>query len=178
MHALKERGIPTAVDTCGFAAAESLAQVLPEADLVLYDLKTADDAAHRAFTGQGNDVILRNLRGIRAARNGLGRPRLWIRTPLIPGATATVDNLRGIGSFLADHMDGVPERWELCAFNNLCRDQYTRLGREWEYAMTPLMSPDELEAMAAAARSSGVDPRIVAVTGAARTPTGHEERTS
>ena len=27
-------------------------------------------------------------------------PRLWVRTPLIPGATATDDNIRAIGEFL------------------------------------------------------------------------------
>jgi len=61
------------------------------------------------------------------------------------------------------------ERWELCAFNNLCRDQYVRLGMVWDYATTPLMSRDELDALAHCARSSGVDPRMVLVSGAART---------
>ena len=32
------------------------------------------------------------------------------------------------------------ERWELCAFNNLCRDKYGRLGLEWAFADTPLMT--------------------------------------
>jgi pyruvate formate lyase activating enzyme len=176
--ALKQHGIATAIDTCGFASAGNLDQVMQDADLVLFDLKAIDDAAHRSFTGQSNEVILRNLRGIPAARTPRGLPRLWIRTPLVPGATATADNIHAIGSFLADHLDGVPERWELCAFNNLCRDQYTRLGLAWACAGTPLMSSDELEAMADAARSSGVDPGIVTVTGAARTETREKERTS
>ena len=39
---LKELGIPTAVDTCGFASMDSFARILPDIDLLLYDLKTID----------------------------------------------------------------------------------------------------------------------------------------
>ncbi|MGA2641270.1 MAG: glycyl-radical enzyme activating protein [Spirochaetia bacterium] len=169
LHVLKEQGILTALDTCGFAPADSLERLLPDLDLVLYDLKAIDPASHRAFTGQTNELILRNLMSLQAAcrKNG-DRPRLWIRTPLIPGATATAENIRAIGSFLAEHLDGTMERWELCAFNNLCRDQYKRLGILWAYAETPLMSRGELQECADQARSSGIDPDLVTVSGAAR----------
>jgi pyruvate formate lyase activating enzyme len=169
LRALRERGISTAVDTCGFASAEAFGALLPHVDLVLFDLKFLDSGAHVEFTGQANAVILRNLEMVRSAQraNG-GRPRLWIRTPLIPGATATGKNLRAIGAWIAGHLDGAVERWELCAFNNLCRDQYLRLGITWAYADTPLMSRDSLDALADEARASGVTPGLVTVTGAAR----------
>jgi pyruvate formate lyase activating enzyme len=170
LRALKDLGIATAVDTSGFASMDSFTRVLPDIDLLLYDLKTIDPDIHRAFTGQANEVVLRNLLQIRGMRHAHTHgPRLWIRTPLIPGATATEANLRAIGSFLAQYMDGMLERWELCAFNNMCRDKYLRLGITWAYAETPLMSRNELEALAGQARSSGIDPALVTVTGAART---------
>jgi pyruvate formate lyase activating enzyme len=169
LHELKARGIQTAVDTCGFASAEAVESVLPDADLILFDLKGMDGDAHAAFTGQPNEPILRNLLRIAAARKaGAGRPRLWIRTPLIPGSTATGDVLRAIGAFIAGQLDGAVERWELCAFNNLCRDKYGRLGLPWAYDRNPLMAREELDAMAGHARASGVPPGIVSVTGAAR----------
>jgi pyruvate formate lyase activating enzyme len=168
-RSLKERGISVALDTCGFAPADTIARMLPVVDLLLFDLKVIDPSAHRACTGQSNEIILRNLLSIQSAWSTHGHhPRLWIRTPLIPGATATTENLRAIGAFLAGHLDGTLERWELCAFNNLCREQYTRLGVQWAYAEAPLMSRGELDACAAQARSSGIDPRLVTVTGAAR----------
>jgi pyruvate formate lyase activating enzyme len=169
LRALRERGISTAVDTCGFASTETFDALLPHADLVLFDLKFLDSGAHEDFTGQANAVILRNLELVRSTQRAHGgRPRLWIRTPLIPGATATGDNLRAIGGWIAGHLDGAVERWELCAFNNLCRDQYLRLGIDWAYADTPLMSQASLDALADDARASGVNPALVAVTGAAR----------
>jgi pyruvate formate lyase activating enzyme len=177
LRRLKARGISTAVDTCGFASRDALGGVLPDTDLVLFDLKGMDSDAHRAFTGRANDVIISNLLSVAAARraNG-GRPRLWIRTPLIPGATAAGDWLRAIGAFIAEQLDGAVERWELCAFNNLCRDKYLRLGIPWDYARTPLLTREELDELADHARASGVSPDLVSVTGAAREETTTWER--
>ncbi len=173
LRALREQGISTAVDTCGCTSTEALDALLPHADLVLFDMKFLDSAVHKEYTGQSNEVILRNLELVRSTQRAHGgRPRLWIRTPLIPGATATAGNLQAIGAWIAGHLDGAVERWELCAFNNFCRDQYRRLGIDWAYADTPLMSRDSLDNLAVDARTSGVDPGLVTVTGAAR-----EERT-
>ncbi len=82
-----------------------------------------------------NTRILANLEVVRevvAASNGA--KRLWMRTPLIPGATACQENLKSIGAHLAATLNGNVERWELCAFNNLCRDKYERLGMQWAFA--------------------------------------------
>ena len=170
----REIGIPTALDTCGMASPGSLDKILPHVDLVLFDLKEIDTDRHRALTGQGNEVILKALMQVRDYIRGPGAgTRLWIRTPLIPGATATRENLLGIGALIARHLNGaepskqgVVERWELCAFNNLCRDKYRRLGMAWHFGDTPLLTSAELEQFAAYARQSGVDPGIVIATGA------------
>jgi pyruvate formate lyase activating enzyme len=147
----------------------NLLKLLPHTDLVLYDLKEIDPARHKTFTGQTNEVILRNLLAIRDGIREQGlATRLWVRTPLIPGATATQANLAGIGTFLARELDGVVERWELCAFNNLCRDKYTRLGMDWVYTDTPLLTQEVLMELEGWAKASGFDPERVIATGATR----------
>ena len=167
---LQDKGISTALDTCGFAAPEALGQVLPHVSLVLFDLKMMDPTAHAAFTGRSNELILDNFsRVAEAARHQ--ELSLWVRTPLVPGATATQKNISEIGKLISRSAEGVVQRWELCAFNNLCRDKYIRLGKEWDYAQTPLMGKEELEQLLACAQRSGADPRIVSVTGAARRDT-------
>ncbi len=65
-------------------------------------------------------------------------------------------------------MAGAVARWELCAFNNLCRDKYRRLDLEWDYAGTPLLTSAELAELAQAAPRPGVSPDIVVPTGATR----------
>jgi len=167
LRGLKEQGISTALDTCGLTSRQVLDRLLPSTDLVLFDLKLIDVALHRQFTGQSNERILENLLYVRDYIHERTRPiDLWIRTPLIPGATASDENLLGIGRYLAEHLNGVVSRWELCAFNNLCRDQYTRLGLEWAYAEIPLMTADELAYCEQIAKSTSRQPEIVLATGA------------
>jgi len=169
LRGLKEQGISTALDTCGQCSATTLNRLLPYTDLVLFDLKLADPAAHCELTGVPNERILENLNTIRDYVRLQDRPiGLWIRTPLIPGATLPDDNLSAIGHYLAGHLDGTVSRWELCAFNNLCRDQYTRLGLEWQYATTPLMTREELAHSEQVARASGFRPDLVVASGATR----------
>lgn len=166
----REAGISTALDTCGMASPGSMEKILPHADLVLFDLKEIDPDRHRAFTGQSNEVILKALRQVRDYVTGPGAgTRLWIRTPLIPGATATRENLLGIGALISHYLggQGFVERWELCAFNNLCRDKYRRLDMAWRFDDTPLLTSAERDRFVTFARQSGVDPGIVIATGAA-----------
>lgn len=168
-HKLRVAGIQTALDTCGMCSPDSLQKILPHTDLILFDLKEIDPQKHRRFTAQDNSRILENLLLVRDfVRQNTQPPILWLRTPLIPDATATAENLRGLGDFIAHHLDGNVARWELCAFNNLCRDKYRRLGMTWEYANTPLLTQQSLMELADCARTSGVDPSIVMATGATR----------
>lgn len=171
LKGLKAHGISTALDTCGLTSQQILDRLLPYTDLVLFDLKLIDNAQHREFTGQSNTRILENLHYIRDYIKGQKKPiDLWIRTPLIPGTTTSDENLLGIGRYLVDHLNGTVSRWELCAFNNLCRDQYTRLGLEWTYADTQLMTVGELAHCEQVASSVISQPGIVLATGATRAP--------
>ena len=77
--------------------------------------------------------------------------RLWIRTPLIPGATATKENIEEIGRFVRKELADVIERWELCAFNHVCKEKYTKIGKEWDYDKTELMEEKEVQKLAEAA---------------------------
>jgi pyruvate formate lyase activating enzyme len=166
---LREAGISTALDTCGLASRTSLERILPHVDLVLFDLKEIDPEKHQAFTGQRNEAILEALLFVRDyLAERAPTTRLWIRTPLIPGATASRENLLGLGAFLAEHLQGRIERWELCAFNNLCRDKYRRLGQPWRFGSTPLLTAERLRAFEAMAKRSGVDPKLVVATGGTR----------
>jgi pyruvate formate lyase activating enzyme len=169
MARLQAAGIHTALDTCGMASETSLAKILPHTDLVLYDLKEIDPARHEAYTGHSNQVILANLTFLRDfIQNESPGMRLWVRTPLIPGATANRENLLGIGAYLFDQLGDLVDRWELLAFNNLCRDKYRRLGMTWAYAHTPLLTQFEIDQLENWAGSVGYPPERVIATGVAQ----------
>ncbi|MEN6339330.1 MAG: glycyl-radical enzyme activating protein [Clostridiaceae bacterium] len=150
LRLLKAEGVQTAVDTCGMLFTEQLERALPYTDILLYDLKIMNDSDHERWTGRGNSMILRNL-GV-AALWAKGNGRLWIRTPIIPGATDSVENIRAIGERIS--AIGGAERWELCAFNNLCTDKYKRLDIDWAFKDTPLVSKRHMQELLEVAQST------------------------
>ena len=164
---LKEAGISTALDSALLTTQKALDAVLPYVDLILMDIKLIDEAEHKKWTGVSNVTILENIRYIaRQKRAGNIHTNIWIRTPIIPGATDTEANISGISRFISENLQGLFERWEMCAFNNLCRDKYRRLGIQWQFAQTPLMKRGEMEAVHAIARRSNSEPEKVFWTGA------------
>lgn len=57
----KERGIGTAVETCGYAEERTVLETAEYTDLFLWDVKDTDPVRHRNYTGASNELILRNL---------------------------------------------------------------------------------------------------------------------
>jgi pyruvate formate lyase activating enzyme len=166
MADLSSRGIQTALDTCGLVTRASLEKTLPYGDIVLYDLKLADPGLHKKHTGADNRIIKENLRFVAGYMKDHLRPsRLWIRTPLIPGATDSSENIEAISRYIHENVENSMERWELLAFNNLCRDKYLRLGMEWEYGTESLLCDEELDRLYRAACRGGVAPEKIHVTG-------------
>jgi pyruvate formate lyase activating enzyme len=89
----QKAGLHTAVDTSGYAPAESVLKLLPVTDLFLFDLKIIDPLEHQAHTGVDNTGILENLRLLDAQG-----ARIWIRVPLVPKMTDSSKNIEAIGA--------------------------------------------------------------------------------
>lgn len=163
---LKGYGIHTALDTCGFAPRDALEQVLPYTDCVLYDIKIMDGEKHLCFTGQSNVQILDNLHFVVNTIRSSGRNlQLWIRTPLIPGVTATKENLSQIGRFIMENMADVVERWELCTFNNACKTKYKKMNIPWRFEETPLLNDRDVERLKAEVVQDGFDLNKLVISG-------------
>lgn len=162
LKVLKDKGIHICIDTCGIVRREALDAILPYTDIVLFDLKEADPERHREYTGAGVEQVHASLSYITSIiKSRDPRAEIWIRTPLIPGATAREDNIANIGAYIAANCDGLVSRWDLLPFNNLCKDKYLRLGLDWPFQDTRLLTREEMEAFARIAKESGVCPEIV-----------------
>jgi pyruvate formate lyase activating enzyme len=151
LRLLKENGVHTAVDTCGFCKESEIKTILPFTDLFLYDIKAMDENQHIGFTGQSNAPILRNFRSLVEGTRNTGK-HIWIRTPVIPDATDTEDNVREIARFIRGSVD----KWELCAFNHLCLDKYKRLSIAWDFERSELMTRGRMQELTDIALSEGV----------------------
>lgn len=90
---LKENGINTAVDTCGFVSKESIDKVLSYTDTFLYDIKAIDEDVHIKCTGQSNKVILDNLKYIDSCGKAIE-----VRIPYVPEYNS--NQIKKIAEFL------------------------------------------------------------------------------
>jgi pyruvate formate lyase activating enzyme len=94
---LKDRGVHTAIETAGTFALDTFRElVLGLVDLVYFDLKVLDSGRHRALIGAPNEGICENLTALLA----MPGTRVVVRVPLVPGMTATRENLSQIADFL------------------------------------------------------------------------------
>jgi pyruvate formate lyase activating enzyme len=151
----KENEILTSLDTCGYAPEHIYRKLLPYVDLVLFDIKEIDIEKHQQYTGVPNDLILKNAVWI-ANYIKKNNKQFWVRTPIIPNYTATEENIIGIGEFIVNKLNNIPERWDLLSFNQLCSEKYSRLEMDWPLKNESLMGKDEMEYFLKIAKSIGV----------------------
>jgi pyruvate formate lyase activating enzyme len=142
---LKQEGVSVALDTAGCYPWEKLEGLLSYVDLVLFDIKIFDSAKHREATGADNAPILENAKKLSASGT-----RIWVRTPIIPGATDGAENIESIGAFIKQYMPNI-EKWELLSFNNLAKSKYQLLGKKWAHADTGLIEKEYLQQLCALA---------------------------
>lgn len=120
----KNAGVHTAVESCLLAPPQAIEALLPVTDQFLVDIKFRDPALHKKHLGADNRAILENFEHLLAQDADV-----LVRTPLIPGYTATDENLRAIARYLRRVATHTP--WELLNFNPLCRGKYAALERDY-----------------------------------------------
>ena len=120
----KDAHVDTAIETCLLAPQQALEAMLPVTDHFLVDIKIMDADQHRHHLGADNRQILRNFEWL--LEQGAD---VLVRTPLIPGYTATEENIRSIARYLHHTAPQVP--YELLNFNPLCRSKYSALEQDY-----------------------------------------------
>lgn len=127
----REEGIHTAFDTSGLISKKALEAIIPFTDLVFFDLKIMEEENAKKMTGQGTSQIFESLNWIKSYKMEHHKPELQFRTPIIPGATDSKENLEAIEQLLRENYDELFTDWELNLFNDICEDKYQRMNREW-----------------------------------------------
>jgi len=120
---LKRAGLHIAVETCGYFDYRKFKyKVLPWVDLILFDIKLIDPKQHKRFTGKSNRIILENFKQLGLEKNVEIRPRV----PLVPGITATPQNLRQTMALFYEN--GVVQ-YDVLPYNSSTQDKWMLLGR-------------------------------------------------
>ncbi len=118
----KDRGLHTALDTCGYAPWPVFEKVLTYVDLVLYDIKHMDPEIHKQATGERNDLILENLRRIPS------HAKVWLRLPFIPGFNDSAKNLEEVAR-LGKEINA--EKVSLLPFHKLAEGKNQQIGKPY-----------------------------------------------
>ena len=119
LKSLKQEGISTAVDTCGYVPREAIDKVLPYTDVFLYDLKAYDEDVHIQCTERSNKPILENLKYL----DGQGKT-VEIRIPYVPEYND--GEIEKIANFLKDfkHISKI----RVLPYHNFAGSKYRALG--------------------------------------------------
>jgi pyruvate formate lyase activating enzyme len=112
------------LDTSGYAQEGDFRRVVEKSDLVYFDLKLIDRAAHLRHTGVDNERILTNLQ-VLAKMN----VPFVIRVPLIPGVTAIDENIEAIAR-VAKGLAGLI-RVDLLPYNRAAGGKYSALRKQF-----------------------------------------------
>lgn len=118
---LKEQGIHTAVDTCGFVSREAIDKVMPYTDIFLYDLKAYDEETHIKCTAQSNKMILENLRYIDQCGKAIE-----VRIPYVPDYNS--DEIEKIETVLSQLKNLTKVR--VLPYHNYAGSKYEALAME------------------------------------------------
>lgn len=152
LAAFQNRGIRTAMDTCGYASTDVMRRVLENVDLFLYDLKLMDSDRHRRFTGVGNDLILENLKML--AEHGSA---VIVRIPVIPGVNDDGGNIEALSEFLRPL--GLREI-DLLAYHRIGSDKYRRLRVSYGMERVDPPTAGHMQAIATRLSRDGFSVRI------------------
>jgi pyruvate formate lyase activating enzyme len=119
----REEKIHTAVDTSGQVSQEILERACVLADLILYDLKSLDDAIHQPYTGVSNKRILDNLK---IALNGAAR--VVLRVPFVSGFNDSPQDQQR----LIDFVGGLPnlEQVDILPYHRFGTQKYKRFHKK------------------------------------------------
>ncbi len=126
LRELRSAGAHTLVETGGHFSFELFQKYVAQwTNQIYFDLKLADDAAHRQHCGRTNTVILENFRKL-ARMHRAGKLAVRFRIPLVPDITATDDNLKAIAALLRE---ADITTVDLLPYNPLWKDKALSLGR-------------------------------------------------
>jgi len=134
---MKKHEIHTCLETCGYYNLQKFNEIiLPNVNLIYFDLKILDSNTHEKHCKVPNGIILKNFEDL-IKRNGIN---VLPRIPLIPKITATKRNLIDLAGYLKSH--DIKEIG-LLPYNPLWLSKLDTLGAKREYSRSNWLSKKE-----------------------------------
>ena len=137
LKACQSNGWHTAIETTAMVSEQVIKEVLPFVDLVLLDIKNTDGRIHQEYTGQSNEVILKNALSVAQMTQTV------VRIPVIPGFNMDTESVRKIGRF-AKKLPGV-KTVHLLPYHTYGQNKYELLGKSYPLAGVKNLRDEDVE---------------------------------
>ena len=136
---LKNRGIPTAIDTSGvFYLTPKIRELISLTDLFLLDIKCINDEICKDLTGVSNKKELEFARYL--SDNGV---HMWIRQVLVPGYTDKKEDLIKLKEFLSTLK--TVDKVEILPYHDMGKFKWLELGFEYPLEGVPVATPEDVD---------------------------------
>ena len=150
--ALHAEGIHVALETAACVPEQAFLRVLEHVDFAYIDLKHASDAKHRAGTGVGNALVLKNIAAALKSKTPV-----VVRIPVIPGYNDSLEDQALFAQTLTKL--GVKEV-QLLPFHQLGESKYQRLNLPYAFDGIRQLKEQDVSAFADTLRSAGLEVQI------------------
>ena len=153
LNELKNNGMHTAIETCGYFDTDLTGPLLDSVDLFLFDLKQMDNARHIEGTGAGNEKILANFSEI--VKKG-GSEKLTPRVPMVPGFNTDAESISNLVAFLGSC--GYAGPIHLMPYHGWAKSKYEQLGRADSFRDAGKLEEKEIEKISVVVMDAGFEP--------------------
>jgi len=135
----KNERLHVALDTTLMTNWKNIEEFIGFIDLFIVDLKIFDENLHDNIVGGSGLLIKENIKKLNNFKENI-----LLRTPLIPGFTATKNNLQEIGAFNRElTLKNENMEFELLNYNPYAKIKYKKLGLEFDKAFDRKKYTDE-----------------------------------
>ena len=140
LKSFKQKGIHTAIETCGFFKEDLIESLANLVDLFLFDIKHLDPNEHKKYTNVSNEKILNNFARIHSK---VGNKRIIARIPIIPGVNTDLKTIEDIVTFLKNiNYSGSVH---LMPYNKMAKTKYEKVGKGHLYKDMGDLTEEKLE---------------------------------
>lgn len=142
LKSAKEKGLTTAIESCGVCSSLIFDKILPYVDYMFMDIKLFDSEKHKKYTGVDNKTIFENVRLVSEIMEKREKDFI-VRVPLIPTVSDTED-FEKIVQFVKNNLS-VNTQMEIMPYHRLGRGKYADLGRTYEFMELKPYTEEELK---------------------------------
>ena len=134
---LKEAGINTAIDTCGYGDEKYFKEILKLVDIIILDIKHFSDKGYKTITGKSKHKLNKFISYLDDFHG-----TIWLRHVMVPSITDNEESIYSLFNEISNLADKI-DRFEILPYHTLGVGKYEELNREYSLKDIPEMDKNK-----------------------------------